>query len=184
MLALADLAGGDAKFHCCEIDVTKLEELLRRADPLELKSVTVHSISPTGPLPSTLPRKADLVVIDAPCSGSGSLRRNPYLKERYGEEEVAGFAETQTSILERFATRVRPGGCLVYITCSILPDENERVVRRFLEVHPEFDSERPEVAERIPEAAVSPEGWLRLDPAVTGTDAFFVARLRREGGQP
>ena len=184
MLALADLAGGEAKFHCCEIDVTKLEELLRRAEPLGLKSVTVHSISPSGPLPHTLPRNADIVVVDAPCSGSGSLRRNPDLKERYGEEEAAEFAATQRSVLERFAVRVRPGGCLVYITCSILPDENERVVRRFLEEHPEFDSERPEVAERLPEAAASPEGWLRLDPAVTGTDGFFVARLRRDGGQP
>ena len=181
MLALADLAGGEAKFHCCEIDVTKLEELLRRAEPLDLKSVTVHSISPSGPLPQTLPRNASIVLVDAPCSGSGSLRRNPDLKERYGEEEAAEFAATQLGILQRFATRVGPGGCLVYITCSLLPDENERVVRRFLEEHQEFESERPEVAERLPDAAISPEGWLRLDPSVTGTDGFFVARLRRRG---
>ncbi len=178
-LAFADMVGGDATFHCCDIDASKLAELMRRAEPLELRSLTVHPISPAGELPQTLPRQAHLVLVDAPCSGLGSLRRNPDLKLRYGEEDVVEFAARQRDILGRFAPRVRQGGRLVYVTCSILPDENEQIARWFLETHPDFTSERPEIADRLPKEAVTPEGWLRLSPAATGTDAFFVARFRR-----
>jgi 16S rRNA (cytosine967-C5)-methyltransferase len=179
ILALADMARGEGTFHACDVDASRLDELVRRAEPLGLRSLTVHAIAPEGELPRKLPRHADLVLVDAPCSGLGSLRRNPDLKQRYGERDVAEFARLQRGILERFAAHVRPGGRLVYVTCSILPDENEAVVGGLLREHRELRPEPPPIAERLPPAALD-GAWLRLGPDTTGTDGFFVACLRRE----
>jgi 16S rRNA (cytosine967-C5)-methyltransferase len=180
-LAFADLTGGDATLHACDIDAARLSELERRASALELRSLTLHEISedPHQPLPGTLPSKAHLVVVDAPCSGLGSLRRNPDLKMRYDEDDIAKFAETQYEILHRFAGRVRPGGRLVYMTCSILPDENQEVAQRFLEKHPEFKISLPEASARLPKSTIEDNSFLLLDPLRTETDGFFVAMFRK-----
>ena len=177
-LALSDIAGGQGRFHVCDIDVSKLDRLLRRAEPAGLKSLTPHQISPDGDLPSSLPSKADLVVCDVPCSGMGSLRRNPDLKTRYGEDDIAEFAEAQAGILERFSSRVRPGGRLVYITCSLLAQENEDVVEAFAAAHPEYRLAAPVLPEGFPEASRVGK-YLRLDPISSGTDGFFVACFDR-----
>ena len=177
-LAIADHVRGNGKFHVCDIDASKLARLDRRIASMELRSLTMHQISLDGPLPNSLPSKADLVVVDAPCSGLGSLRRNPDLKSRYTEEDIDAFQVTQIGILKRFAPRLRPGGRLLYITCSILREENEDVAERFLRDHPDFRAELPELAENLPD--LCREGsYLRLDPVLTGTDGFFVARFRK-----
>lgn len=182
-LAMADRANLAARFHVCDIDASKLTELLRRAEPLGLRSLTPHQIAIEGRLPPTLPKKADLVVADVPCSGLGSLRRNPDLKHRYREEDIERFGEIQAAILDRFSRHVRPGGRLVYITCSVLAAENEEVVLAFRTRHPDFDPVVPPISRLLPPDAVLPAG-LRLDPVVTGTDGFFVAVLTRRADSP
>jgi 16S rRNA (cytosine967-C5)-methyltransferase len=123
--------------------------------------------------------KADRVLVDAPCSGLGTLRRNPDLKWRQTPESVAEMVAKQNAILASAARLVRPGGRLVYATCSLLTEENDGVVDAFLAAHPEF---RPVSAQEILAAqgiAVGGGERLRLSPREHDTDGFFAAVLER-----
>jgi 16S rRNA (cytosine967-C5)-methyltransferase len=125
--------------------------------------------------------KADRVLVDAPCSGLGTLRRNPDLKWRQTPEAVAEMAARQRDILAAAAKLLRPGGRLVYATCSLLDDENDGIVDAFLAAHPEF---APLVAEQILGGqGIAPKTGerLRLSPSVHDTDGFFAAVLERRG---
>lgn len=139
-----------------------LDELRRRARRARV-DVEVHAIG-DGPLP--LPEaSADRVLVDAPCSGTGVWRRHPELRWRLDTDRLDALSRTQGALLDRAATLVRPGGRLVYATCSVLPREDEDVVEAFLARHPGF----------------APERTLRLAPHTHGTDGFFGAALRRDG---
>jgi len=123
--------------------------------------------------------KADRVLVDAPCSGLGTLRRNPDLKYRQSPETVAKLWEQQHSILDAAAKLVKPQGRLVYATCSVLPEENETQVERFLEEHPEY--ELLDCAELLAGLKIdlNTGKYLRLDSAKHQTDGFFAAVMRR-----
>ncbi len=123
--------------------------------------------------------KADRVLVDAPCSGLGTLRRNPDLKWRQSESSVAELTVKQASILEAAATLVRPGGRLVYATCSLLTVENDAVVAGFLEKHPDF-SLLP-AAGLLGKQGIACEGEvLRLLPHRHNTDGFYAAAMERK----
>lgn len=126
--------------------------------------------------------KVDRVLVDAPCSGLGTLRRNPDMKWRQKPQDVVELTAKQASILQSAATLLKPGGRLVYATCSILPEENSGIVNAFLATHPDF--------ERIPADAVlsqqgvkadglTTQGDLQLRPDRHGTDGFYAAVLQR-----
>jgi 16S rRNA (cytosine967-C5)-methyltransferase len=124
----------------------------------------------------------DAVLLDAPCSGLGTLRRDPDLKWRRTERDPAALGANAHHMLEQAASVVRPGGCLLYSTCSSEPEENEDVVATFLARHPEFrPAERPDVCLALPEAVVDAAGHLRTDPHRHGLEAFFGALLVRSG---
>jgi len=163
----------------CDTSMGKLEELARRASEAEMTvGVTILEVEAEGPLPAELPR-ADLVLVDAPCSGLGTLRRNPELKGRYSEDDVAAFSRQQRGILERFADLVKPGGRLAYVTCSLLRQENEAVAEAFSEAHPDFEPSPSEwAAARLPPACLDGH-VVRLDPVRSETDGFFLAMWRR-----
>ncbi len=123
--------------------------------------------------------KIDRVLVDAPCSGLGTLRRNPDLKWRQTPEGVAELTRKQHDILKGASRLVKKGGRLVYATCSILTEENEQVVAGFLAAHPEF---RPASAQDIlakQGIAVDCGETLRLTPHQHGTDGFYAAVLER-----
>lgn len=124
--------------------------------------------------------KADRVLVDAPCSGLGTLRRNPDLKYRQSPETVAKLLQQQHSILTAAAQLVKEQGRLVYATCSILPEENEQQVERFLAEHPEF--EQLDCGELLAAAKVNLNTgkYLRLDSMQHQTDGFFAAVLQRK----
>lgn len=127
-------------------------------------------------------QRFDRVLLDVPCSGSGTWRRNPDLKWRMTPDDLKELTQIQKGILEMVAPLVKPGGLLVYVTCSFLPAENREPVLDFLSRHPDFLPEYiPDFLEnrgiRIPSPAGSP--FLQLDPFHHGTDGFFCAVLRK-----
>ena len=123
---------------------------------------------------------ADRVLVDAPCSGSGVFRRNPGAKLFLNPDRVEGHVREQRSILNRYSSFVRPGGWLVYATCSLCRSENEEVVNWFLSVQPAFRFiPVSEVLAKSPLRLDHPEKFLRLYPHRHGTDGFFAAVFRR-----
>jgi 16S rRNA (cytosine967-C5)-methyltransferase len=123
--------------------------------------------------------KVDRVLVDAPCSGLGTLRRNPDLKWRQSEESVAELTVKQASILDSAAKMVRPGGRVVYATCSLLAAENDAIITAFLETHPEF--KLTPACEVLAKQGIELAGdTLRLLPHQHHTDGFFAAVLDRQ----
>lgn len=120
----------------------------------------------------------DRILLDAPCSGLGVIRRNPEAKWRLQPADFARFAERQTALLENVSKRLKKGGVLVYATCSTAVEENERVVEDFLSRHSQFVLENG--AELFPEGTeLFSAGYLRAWPHRHGTDGFFAARIKR-----
>jgi len=128
------------------------------------------------------------VLIDAPCTGTGTWRRNPDAKWRMRPGALEVRLKDQVEVLDRAAPLVKPGGRIAYITCSVLPEENRDQIRAFITRHSEFAVVPPEQtasvlwdkAEDFAKAALqSPEGWL-MTPRRTGTDGFFVSILKRQ----
>lgn len=123
--------------------------------------------------------KADRVLVDAPCSGLGTLRRNPDLKWRQSEDSVAELTVKQAAILDAAAKMVRPGGRLVYATCSLLTAENDAIIEAFLASHPEF--KLTPASGILARHGIQLEGdTLRLLPHQHNTDGFFAAALDRQ----
>lgn len=131
------------------------------------------------------PAPADAVLLDAPCSATGIFRRHPDVLHRVRPSLIAEMAELQTKLLDRAAEWVRPGGLLVYATCSLEPAEGEEQLERFLGARCDFSID-PVLADELPEGVVAhPRGWLRTLPTMLadagGLDGFFIARLMRTG---
>jgi 16S rRNA (cytosine967-C5)-methyltransferase len=123
--------------------------------------------------------KIDRVLVDAPCSGLGTLRRNPDLKFRQSPQSIAELTQKQTSILAAASKLLKPGGRLVYATCSLLPEENRAIVDAFLASHPEFTLRNAEEVLAQQKIAIEVGECLQLFPQVHGTDGFFAAVLER-----
>ncbi len=123
------------------------------------------------------PEFFDKILVDAPCSGLGVIRKKPDI--RYKEPEpLEGLPQIQLEILENAAGYVKENGLLMYSTCTVLPRENEDVVRRFLEQHPDFRTEGFTLPGPVGEV---PQGMVTLWPQVHGTDGFFICKLRKVG---
>jgi 16S rRNA (cytosine967-C5)-methyltransferase len=120
------------------------------------------------------PNGADAVLVDAPCSGTGTWRRNPEARWRLTSQELAKLTSLQARLLDVGAQLVKPGGRLVYVTCSLLDEEGAGQAERFLAANPDFTADPLD----LPLGAPRGPGW-RLHPAHDGTDGFFIARLSR-----
>jgi 16S rRNA (cytosine967-C5)-methyltransferase len=128
--------------------------------------------------------KIDRVLVDAPCSGMGTLRRNPDVKWRQQPEGIVELTEKQASILDGAARLVKFGGRLVYATCSLLDEENEGIVQGFLASHPDFELvpvNKVLAEQRIP---LEMGDYLKMLPHKHGTDGFFAAVLERKAAPP
>lgn len=129
--------------------------------------------------------KIDRVLVDAPCSGTGTLRRNPDIKWRQSPKAIAELNEMQAAILKSAARMVKPGGRLVYATCSLLKSENEAIAEQFAQAHPDF--EQLNAAEKLDQAGVSQAeslvteaGHLRLWPHRHATDGFYAVAWEKK----
>ena len=183
-LGLGMLMRSTGRLYAFDISTSRLTKLKPRLARSGLSNVhPQHIDSERDPRIGRLVGKIDRVLIDAPCSGMGTLRRNPDLKWRQTAAGVDELAAKQTRILESAARLLKPGGQLVYATCSILAEENERVVEDFLSRHPEFKVV-PAVAELVRRDIALPENadagpYLKLAPDSHQTDGFFAALLEK-----
>ncbi len=130
--------------------------------------------------PETAPEGAfDRILLDAPCSGLGVIRRNPEAKWRLKPDDITRLAAAQRNFLENVAAKLKPGGALVYSTCSTSREENEDVVRDFLSRHGDFVLENiSELFPGLPEF-ITVDGFFRAWPHRHGTDGFFAARMKK-----
>lgn len=151
----------------------RLVRLIENRDRLEAKNVFIVA----GDAREPVIREADVVLIDVPCTGTGTFRRHPDARWRLKVSDLAVMSALQSAILTASAKVVKPGGYLIYSTCSLEPEENELMVERFLAANPGWTLEPPP-AGHVP-AETLDAGYLRVLPQVHGTDGAFAARLRR-----
>lgn len=188
-LALGALMRNTGRLYALDVSVSRLSKLKPRLIKSGLSNVWPSGIS--GLKDERLKRltaKADAVLVDAPCSGTGTFRRNPDLKWRQTKETLASLIAKQSEILGAAARLLKPGGRLVYATCSLLDDENQALVEAFLAQNPTFTrvSCQQVLAEQ---RVVLPAQWraftaagdLWLWPHRSGTDGFFAATLQKAG---
>lgn len=187
-LALAAGMENTGQIYAWDADRRRLAAIHPRLQRAGARNVQVRQAGDAAAL-SDLTDRMDVVLIDAPCTGSGAWRRRPDAKWRVSEAALAERAAEQIRALKAGAALVKPGGRVVYVTCSLLPEENEEQVAGFVTAHPEFVPAAPGdvIAATLPEAAAAklaeaalarPTG-LMLTPRRTGTDGFFVGVMTR-----
>ena len=175
-LALPAAMGDDGAVLACDIDRGRLSRLAPRAVRAGATVVETRLLDPGREADALADwnDRADLVLVDAPCSGTGTWRRNPEARWRLTPARLDRLLETQAAVLEIGAALVRPGGALVFVVCSLLDAEGPERIARFRAARPGWQAEHVD----LPLGRAHRDGW-RLTPASDGTDGFFVARLRR-----
>jgi 16S rRNA (cytosine967-C5)-methyltransferase len=181
-LALAALMSNRGRIIALDVDEQRLKKLQRRAERAGAQNVKVHLAGKGSSEWGTgHPEKADAILIDAPCSGLGTLRRNPGNKWRVSPDFVEQVSLQQQRLLEQWSSLAKSGGRIVYATCTLMRKENEGVVESFLSRHDDFQLDSPStVLSRSKLEGLSQNGFLSLYPHRHGTDGFFAAVMKRE----
>ncbi|RWX76760.1 RsmB/NOP family class I SAM-dependent RNA methyltransferase [Neorhizobium lilium] len=182
-LAMAAAMHNKGQIHAFDADRKRLAPIIERLRRAGTRNVQVHDDArQLEPMRS----KLDVVLVDAPCTGTGTWRRRPDTKWRLTQKNLDERLAQQQEALGEAAAFVKPGGTLVYVTCSILPEENDRQAQRFCAEHPEFSV--ASVAGRwetlfgktVAQPRISEAGTVTLTPASTDTDGFFFCRMQRQ----
>jgi len=171
---IAELVGERGGVYGCDIKAVRLGKVAQTAKRMVLRNIRCI-VGDGERLPFAI--LFDRVLLDAPCSATGVLQRHPDARWNRGADHIEKMALLQSRLLAGVCTAVKPGGVLVYATCSLEPEENEEQVRSFLALHPEFSLERPPSC--IPGTYVSDDGYMRITPYEHKADGMFAARLRR-----
>ncbi|HEY3694754.1 RsmB/NOP family class I SAM-dependent RNA methyltransferase [Phenylobacterium sp.] len=177
-LALAAAMANTGQLYAHDADARRLAETVKRAQRAGVRNLQVRS--PIDPKAlDGLERRMDLVFVDAPCTGSGVWRRHPDAKWRLTPQQLERRIAEQDQVLAGAAPFVKPGGRLIYVTCSLLAEENEDRVAAFVAANPDFAVEPVTLDGAEPWRTAA--GYLRLTPLTAGADGFFVAELQRAG---
>ena len=181
-LALSAIMHNKGQVHAYDSDRKRLSPIIERLKRAGTRNVQVHdNISSLKPQLG----KFDRVLIDAPCTGTGTWRRRPDTKWRLTEKNLGERVTQQREVLEAACAYVRPGGHLAYVTCSLLPQENQEQVRSFLADHPEFElrSSEADFAKLTGQSEIKPldasGAGITLSPATSDTDGFYFCMLQR-----
>ena len=184
-LALAAMMANKGQLYATDSDVRRLAPIHDRLARAGARNVQVRTPRARVDAVTDLDGTSDCVLIDAPCTGCGTWRRNPDAKWRLRPGSLSVRVNEQAAVLERAGRLVRPGGRIVYVTCSVLPEENDDAISAFVERAEGFEvrsSERVLDAAGLPHLApvVRPtQHGLQMTPRLTGTDGFYVAVLRK-----
>jgi 16S rRNA (cytosine967-C5)-methyltransferase len=184
-LALAAEMENRGQIYATDTDGRRLMPIYARLERANARNVQVRAPRGAADIVGDLKERCGLVLIDAPCTGTGTWRRNPDAKWRIRPGALAERIKTQDELLARAAVYVKPGGRIVYVTCSVLREENEDRVSAFLATHPQFALQSAAaMITRAELPALQPfandGAGLRLSPATTRTDGFYIAMLTRE----
>ncbi len=186
-LALSALMENRGQIYATDTDGRRLMQSHARIERAGVRNLQLRAPRGGADVLADLDARCDLVVVDAPCTGSGTWRRNPDAKWRIRPGALEQRIVEQDEVLAEATRFVKPGGRMLYVTCSVLREENEDRLAHFLGLHPDFSSmPAAEMVERagLPQLArfASPFGFgLRLTPLTGGTDGFFIALLKRVG---
>lgn len=175
-LALAALMQNKGQIYAYDVDGRRLAPLKERADRAGAHNIQIRTPMRTKEALADLAGRMDLVLVDAPCTGSGTWRRSPDSKWRLRPNALAKRLEEQRAALAMAAPLVKAGGLLVYVTCSVLPEENEDQVAAFLAAYADFAPAGLDV--RFP--AHTRSAGVQMTPLITGCDGFYVAALTRQ----
>ena len=180
-LLMGAMMQSQGRLYALDVSEKRLKNLAPRLKRSGLSNVHPQIIASENDIKvKRLAGKIDRVLVDAPCSGLGTLRRNPDLKWRQSPQAIDELAVKQRAILSAAATMLKPGGRLVYATCSVLAQENREVVEEFLVAHPAF--QRISCRQALDEShiALESEDFLELRPQLHDTDAFFAAVMQKQ----
>jgi 16S rRNA (cytosine967-C5)-methyltransferase len=155
---------------------SRLKKIQQNVDRLGLQSIQLKT-GDSRDLPEFV-GIADRVLVDAPCSGLGTLHRHADGRWRQNPESVASLTQQQQDILQQASTWVKPGGILVYATCSLHPAENEAIVQNFLQQNPDWQIDRPPADSPVT-PFLQPAGWAKIWPHQHQMDGFFMVRLKK-----
>lgn len=176
---IAEMMRGTGRVYAWDLHEHRVELIRAAARRLGLDNIRPQARD-AAQKNASMAESMDAVLVDAPCSGLGVMGDKPDIKYRLTVETIEALLPIQRAILETCASYVRPGGLLVYSTCTILPEENQAQVAEFLQAHPEFEADND--ARWLPEAFRDrlKDGMVQLLPCRDGVDGFFIARLRRK----
>lgn len=175
---LAELMGDRGLIWACDRTPSRLRKVSQNIQRLQLHCIQTCTGDSTEI--TKFEGEGDRVIVDAPCSGLGTLHRHADARWRQTPESVQGLTELQSRLLNRTATWVKPGGTLVYATCTLHPAENEAVVEQFLATHPDWQILPPR-SDEAAAAFATTQGWVRVWPHRHDMDGFFMVRLGRGG---
>ncbi|MCU0532694.1 MAG: 16S rRNA (cytosine(967)-C(5))-methyltransferase [Hydrococcus sp. Prado102] len=174
---IAELMGDNGKIWGCDRDASRLRKLQENIDRLQLKSIQLR----TGDSRHFYDFKqiGDRVLLDAPCSGFGTLHKRPDIRWQQTLEKIGQLSHLQEELLTQTASWVKPGGILVYATCTLNPLENEKVVQAFLDRHSDWHIQAPESDSPAAFFECDP-GWIRVLPNIHQMDGFFMVKLKKK----
>ncbi len=176
---LAELIDDQGKIIALDTSARGVERIAENARRLGLTSIHAQCVNASKPLAENLAGPYDRILVDAPCSGLGTLRSHPEIKWQRDERDIARLAALQARILEAVAQYLNPGGVLVYSTCTLTVEENQQVIDHFLAANNQF--ELTDAARYLPESArhMVQGNYFQALPQRDDTDGFFAARLRK-----
>ena len=178
---IAETMQGTGRVYAWDLHEHRVELIRAAARRLELDNIRAQVRDAAKPMES-MELSMDAVLVDAPCSGLGVMGDKPDIKYRLKGETIDALVPVQRAILNACAASVRPGGLMVYSTCTLLPEENERQIEAFLNLHPEFapDGDDTWLPEQL--RVHYKNGCIQILPGRDGIEGFFIARLRRKAG--
>ncbi|MEA5470626.1 16S rRNA (cytosine(967)-C(5))-methyltransferase [Spirulina sp. 06S082] len=171
---IAELMGDRGTIWACDRAASRLRKVQQNIQRLQLNSISIRKGDSCDI--AEFVGRGDRVLVDAPCSGLGTLHRHPDIRWRQTPEKISQLVMLQQNLLKSTATWVKPGGILVYATCTLNSLENEEIITTFLQSHPHWSIQTPAIA--FPFSTLfSPHGWLKILPTQHAMDGFFMVKL-------